>query len=116
MDAAEPDAIELLVEPADLAVRAADLDVDAARDVLGGAAQVLLLTTEAPLEDIEVIAESLEREQRLIDVRDLRRDSPAQPLAGRQPAREVAGAIERAVADERDQLVTAACARDAIEQ
>src|SRR5690606_24380475 len=39
-DAAEAHAVEVLIESTHLAFRAAQLDVDAARDVLGGAAQV----------------------------------------------------------------------------
>jgi len=89
----------VLVEPADLAGGAAELDVDAASDVLGGAAQVVLLAGEPGLEHVEVAAQALERRERLVDLDDLGRHAVAQPLAGELPGPEVARAVERERAD-----------------
>src|SRR5215471_7340320 len=83
--AAELDAVEVLVEPADLAGGAAELDVDAARDVLGSATQIVLLAGEPALEHVEVAAQPLERGERLVDLDDLGRDAMAEPDAGQLP-------------------------------
>ena len=60
------------MQAVDLAARLAYLHVDAARDVLAGAAQILLLTRQSLLERLELIAQPHEGLQRIIDFGDLR--------------------------------------------
>src|SRR5213078_1636222 len=95
---------------------AAQLDVDAAGDVLGRAAQIVLLAREPALEHVEVAAQALERGERIVDLDDLGRDAMAQPLARPLPGPEVARAVERERADRVAELAAAARAGHAIEQ
>ena len=106
----------MLVEPADLAGGAAELDVDAAGDVLGGAAQVVLLAGEPALEDVELAAQAVERGERLVDLDDLGRDAVAQPLPGLLPRPQVARAVERQRADRVGELGAAARPGQPVEQ
>ena len=116
MNAAELDAVELLVEAANLAVGAAHEDIDAARDVFGRTAKIVLLSSESRLENIEVVAQALEREQRLVDLCDLRGHATAEPFAGQSPAGEVAVAVGALVAELRREVAAVSCTRDAIEE
>ena len=76
-----------------------------------------LLAPEPALEDVEVIAQARKREQRLVDLGDLRRDAAAQPVArGAASVARLPRTVERVAAERGDELVAAAGARHAIDQ
>src|SRR6185312_10024416 len=64
-DAPEGDAVEALVQPPHGVGRLAQLHVEAARDVLGRAAEIELLGGEALFEETEVALEPLEGVERV---------------------------------------------------
>ena len=84
-DAAERNTVEVLVESAHLRLGPSQLHFDAARDVLGCAAQIGFLVAEALLEHAQVTAQALEREQWVVDLGDLSGDATREPFAYTEP-------------------------------